>query len=160
MRFAQFCELRTRVRRGRDAGAGTGETKQDKCMVLFPLDRGSHCRCRVSGHDFSRAAKYPKNAEGFSPCGALSVVLRRGPYASWRRNRSSFSRAGQFEQPRQQTSKTATDTVTRIASKVPFVVIQFKNPCISNHHTQFRRALQQQVAFIDLIYASVARGSA
>ena len=45
-------------------------------------------------------------------------------YISWRRNRSSLSRDEQFEQPRQQTRRTATPTVTRTAITVPFAANQ------------------------------------
>jgi hypothetical protein len=45
----------------------------------------------------------------------------RALYIPWGRNRSSLSRLGQLEQPRQQTSSTATPTVTRMATRLPFI---------------------------------------
>ena len=54
-----------------------------------------------------------------------------GAYISWRRKRSSLSRLGQLEHPRQQTRRTATPTVTRTARMLPFVVSQWIRWCIS-----------------------------
>ena len=48
-------------------------------------------------------------------------ALNRALYIPWGRNRSSLSRLGQLEQPRQQTSSTATPTVTRMATRLPFI---------------------------------------
>ena len=52
--------------------------------------------------------------------GTVNKVWEFQVYSSRRRKRSSLSRPGQFEQPRQQTRSTATPTVTARASTVPF----------------------------------------
>jgi len=93
------------------------------------------------------------NVPHLSPPRDLSVARS---YASRRRKRSSFSRAGQFEHPMQQTSRTATPTVTRMASSVLFVVIQCKNSCILVHHTQLRHAVQQHLA-LEFFYVCECR---
>jgi hypothetical protein len=60
---------------------------------------------------------------GFDHSGCIQTARARNRvlYIPWGRNRSSLSRLGQLEQPRQQTSSTATPTVTRMATKLPFM---------------------------------------
>lgn len=58
-----------------------------------------------------------------------------GPYTSCRLKISSFSRHGHLAQPRQQTSKTATPTVTIKARRLPLVTSQCIKLCITTTFT-------------------------
>src|ERR1700723_85928 len=70
-----------------------------------------------AGFDLDRPAR---TAAGEAPA-RNARTRNRALYIPWGRNRSSLSRLGQFEQPRQQTSSTATPTVTRLATRLPFI---------------------------------------
>ena len=112
-----------RDRRRRQCSARIGPAR--RTGYAKPGTRSQARRARLWGGEGGCDQEFdldaPRQAAAGEAPRSNACTPNRALYIPWGRNRSSLSRLGQFEQPRQQTRSTATPTVTRMATRLPFI---------------------------------------